>query len=61
MIPDIIRKQARSSITGRWVPMWRVWLSPATTVVETVRYPPSSRVRPGRGMKGVRRRPVASS
>lgn len=61
MIPDIIRKQARSAITGRWVPMWRVWISPGTTVVETVRYPPSSRVRLARGTKGVRRRPVASS
>lgn len=54
MIPDIIRKQARSAITGRWVPMWRAWLSPGTTVVETVRYPPRPRP-PAKATRAARR------
>ena len=43
MIPDIIRQQARSAITGRWVSRLNADLNPATTVIETVRFPPPSR------------------
>jgi hypothetical protein len=39
MIPDIIRKAARSAVTGRFVAMWRAFRWPGTTVVETIRYP----------------------
>lgn len=43
MIPDIIRKQARDAITGRFVSMRTAMRRPGTTVVETVRYPPPAR------------------
>jgi hypothetical protein len=40
MTPDIIRKQARDAITGRFVSMRVAQRRPGTTVVETIRYPP---------------------
>jgi hypothetical protein len=43
MKPDIIRKQARSAITGRWLSRSAAARWPGSTVVETVRYRPPSR------------------
>jgi hypothetical protein len=43
MKPDIIRKQARSAITGRWLSHSAAARWPGSTVVETVRYRPPSR------------------
>jgi hypothetical protein len=43
MKPDIIRKQARSAITGRWLSRSAAARWPGSTVVETVRYRAPSR------------------
>jgi hypothetical protein len=44
MVPDIIRTQARSAITGRWISKRTASRWPEYSVVETIRYP--SRPRP---------------
>lgn len=56
MIPDIIRQQARSAITGRWVSRLTADRNPATTVIEIVRYPPPSRRVRARAKAGGRTR-----
>jgi len=40
MVPDIIRTQARSAITGRWISKRTAARWPQYAVVETIRYPP---------------------
>jgi len=40
MISDIIRKQARDAITGRFVSLRVAQRRPGTTVIETIRYAP---------------------